>query len=205
MFDFFKNKKESPEISHAVFFNKTGKYKHLALQLLEAQKLGETTLLIYHFDETANFLKQLLDGLKILFAENDFSSPSKVYLFKAETLKTVLSASLSKPAFKTVLVSEIHPLAGRDEALNQLIHEKTDAVTVRFYTSLDSSLFTIFAGTRIQDLMLKMGIKEDELIEHKMISQSIKQAQEKIKSQLAVEKDATSETDWMKQNVKPER
>ena len=201
MFGFFKSKNEAPELSHSVFFNKAGKYKHLASLLLEAQKAGDTTLLVYHFDDTASFLKQLFCGLKISFAENDFASLAKVYIFKAETLKQTLSAGLNKHVFKTVLISEIHPLAGKDEQLNRLIHEKTDAGTVRFYSSLDSSLFTAFGGTRLQDLMLKMGIKEDEPVEHNMVSQSIKRAQEKIKDKVVVEKNAASEAEWIKLNI----
>jgi hypothetical protein len=202
MFGFFKSKNEAPELSHSVFFNKAGKYKHLASQLLEAQKAGDATLLIYHFDDTASFLKQLFDGLKISFAEDDFGSPAKVYFFKVETLKHILSSGLNKHAFKTVLISEIHPMAEKDEQLNQLIHEKTNAGTVRYYTSLDSSLFTAFGGTRLQDLMLKMGIKEDEPIEHNMVSQSIKRAQEKIKDKVIMEKNAASESEWIKQNIR---
>jgi hypothetical protein len=201
MFGFFKSKNEAQELSHVVFFNKAGKYKHLASLLLEAQKAGDATLLIYHFDDTASFLKQLFDGVKISFAENDFGSPVKLYIFKAETLKQTLLTALNKHAFKTVLISEIHPMAGKDELLSQLIHEKTNAGTVRFYTSLDSPLFTAFGGTRLQDLMLKMGIKEDEPIEHNMVSQSIKRAQEKIKEKVVMEKNAASEAEWIKLNI----
>lgn len=40
----------------------------------------------------------------------------------------------------------------------------------------------IFAGDRVVNMMRAMGLKEDEAIEHKMVSRSIENAQRKVES-----------------------
>ncbi|MEC7119342.1 MAG: SEC-C metal-binding domain-containing protein, partial [Pseudomonadota bacterium] len=52
----------------------------------------------------------------------------------------------------------------------------------RFYLSLEDDLMRIFAGDRVVNMMRAMGLKDDEAIEHKMVSRSIENAQRKVES-----------------------
>ncbi|MFP3353529.1 preprotein translocase subunit SecA, partial [Pseudoalteromonas sp. SIMBA_153] len=52
----------------------------------------------------------------------------------------------------------------------------------RFFLSLEDDLMRIFAGDRVVNMMRAMGLKEDEAIEHKMVSKSIENAQGKVES-----------------------
>lgn len=52
----------------------------------------------------------------------------------------------------------------------------------RFYLSLEDDLMRIFAGDRVVAMMRAMGLKEDEAIEHKMVSRSIENAQRKVEA-----------------------
>ena len=65
------------------------------------------------------------------------------------------------------------------------------------FSSLDEPIFSFFGGGKIIPLMQKMGMKEDEAIEHDMITASIKKAQEKIGKKAIVTSSARSQADWL--------
>jgi preprotein translocase subunit SecA len=46
-----------------------------------------------------------------------------------------------------------------------------------------------------------MGMKEDEAIEHALITSSIKNAQEKINSKVSFDQTAHSQADWFSKNL----
>ena len=50
-------------------------------------------------------------------------------------------------------------------------------------------------------IMKQMGIQEDELIEHPLISKSIRNAQDKIAQQVNLEQSAQSQKEWIKKNI----
>ncbi len=50
--------------------------------------------------------------------------------------------------------------------------------------------------------MQKLGLKEDEIIEHKMVSQSIANAQKKIEEKLVIEQSVRSQAEWIERNIK---
>jgi len=49
--------------------------------------------------------------------------------------------------------------------------------------------------------MQQLGMKEDEIIEHKMISNAIRKAQDKIEKKLLMEQTAHSQEDWLIKNL----
>ena len=52
----------------------------------------------------------------------------------------------------------------------------------RFYLSLEDDLLRLFASDRISGIMDKLGMDEDEPIEHKLITNSIEHAQKKVEA-----------------------
>ena len=51
-------------------------------------------------------------------------------------------------------------------------------------------------------MIQSLGINEDEIIEHKMVGQSIANAQEKIEKKVVVEQSVRSQAEWMERNFK---
>ena len=74
--------------------------------------------------------------------------------------------------------------------------------TVQVFSSMREPLFQQFGGERIIQLMQKMGIKEDELIEHPLISGSIQKAQKTIEKKVLIEQTALYQADWFEKNYK---
>ncbi len=55
-----------------------------------------------------------------------------------------------------------------------------DPGSSRFFLSLEDDLLRVFGSDRISSIMDKLGMEEDEAIEHKMISKAIENAQRKV-------------------------
>src|SRR5690606_8976139 len=55
-----------------------------------------------------------------------------------------------------------------------------DPGSSRFYLSLEDDLMRIFAGDRVKNLMDRMGMPDDEPIEHPWVTKSVENAQRKV-------------------------
>lgn len=70
------------------------------------------------------------------------------------------------------------------------------------FSALDEPLFKHFGSDKVIPLMKIMGMKEDDAIEHSMVSKSIIKGQEKIAALVSLEQSANSQAEWMERNIK---
>lgn len=81
-----------------------------------------------------------------------------------------------------IIGSERHESRRIDNQLRGRAGRQGDPGQSRFFLSLEDDLMRIFAGDRITSMFRAMGLKEDEAIEHKMVSRSIENAQGKVEA-----------------------
>lgn len=81
-----------------------------------------------------------------------------------------------------IIGSERHESRRIDNQLRGRAGRQGDPGVSRFYLSLDDDLMRIFAGDRMVNMMRAAGLKEDEAIEHKIVSRSIENAQRKVEA-----------------------
>jgi preprotein translocase subunit SecA len=81
-----------------------------------------------------------------------------------------------------IIGSERHESRRIDNQLRGRSGRQGDPGVSRFYLSLEDDLMRIFAGERVTNMMRAMGLKDDEAIEHKMVSRSIENAQRKVEA-----------------------
>ena len=79
-----------------------------------------------------------------------------------------------------ILGTERHESRRIDNQLRGRAGRQGDAGASRFYLSLEDDLLRIFGAERIQGLMDRMGMKEDEVIEHRFVNRAIENAQKKV-------------------------
>ncbi len=65
---------------------------------------------------------------------------------------------------------------------------------------LDMPLLGYFGSDRIKEIMQKMGMSEDESLNHPMITKALSNAQDKIAEQCITDMASRSEGGWMKSN-----
>jgi preprotein translocase subunit SecA len=82
-----------------------------------------------------------------------------------------------------VLGTERHESRRIDNQLRGRSGRQGDMGSSRFYLSLEDDLLRIFGAERISSIMDKIGIEEDQPIEHRMISRAIENAQKRVEGQ----------------------
>ena len=81
-----------------------------------------------------------------------------------------------------IIGSERHESRRIDNQLRGRAGRQGDPGYSRFFLSLEDDLMRIFAGDRVVNMMKAMGLKDNEAIEHKMVSRSIENAQSKVEA-----------------------
>jgi preprotein translocase subunit SecA len=82
-----------------------------------------------------------------------------------------------------ILGTERHEARRIDNQLRGRAGRQGDQGSSRFYLSLDDDLMRIFAADRLSGLMQRIGMREDEPIEHRIISRAIENAQRRVEAQ----------------------
>lgn len=82
-----------------------------------------------------------------------------------------------------IVGTERHESRRIDNQLRGRAGRQGDPGASRFYLSLQDDLLRIFGGERIQNLMLRLGMTEDEPIESKLITKRIAAAQKAVEAQ----------------------
>jgi hypothetical protein len=98
------------------------------------------------------------------------------------------------------------PLPTKENTLLQKIKSSIPSASIAFYSSLDEPAFKMFGAERLTDLLDKLGMKEEEAIEHSMVTKAMQRAREKVESMMSKvqgEIPATSEAEWFSRNIKP--
>ena len=79
-----------------------------------------------------------------------------------------------------IIGTERHESRRIDNQLRGRAGRQGDPGYSKFYLSLEDDLMRIFAGDRVKNLMDRMGMPDDEPIEHPLVSRSIENAQRKV-------------------------
>ncbi len=79
-----------------------------------------------------------------------------------------------------VLGTERHEARRIDNQLRGRSGRQGDPGATQFFVSLEDSLMRVFAGDTVKSLMGRLGVKDDEAIENRIITKSLESAQMKI-------------------------
>jgi preprotein translocase subunit SecA len=79
-----------------------------------------------------------------------------------------------------IVGTERHESRRIDNQLRGRAGRQGDPGSSRFYLSLEDDLMRIFAGDRVKNLMDRMGMPDDEPIEHPWVTKSVENAQVKV-------------------------
>lgn len=91
-----------------------------------------------------------------------------------------LSPEVKAAGGLAIIGTERHESRRVDRQLRGRAGRQGDPGSSIFFVSLEDDLMRLFSSDRIAGVMDKLGFKEGEMIEHKMISNSIERAQKKV-------------------------
>jgi preprotein translocase subunit SecA len=104
---------------------------------------------------------------------------------RVETLRAEwkeLHESVVKAGGLHIIGTERHESRRVDNQLRGRSGRQGDPGSSRFYLSLEDPLLRIFAGERINKIMVMLKMPEGEAIEHRMVTRSIESAQRKVEA-----------------------
>ncbi len=176
MFNFFKKKETAIKVIDKVMISEPARLKAMLTQWKDEKNI----VFIFWFDES---LRQ---------AETYFSQHSNEPI----AVITAREAGHMPLGEKKIVFAEHYPLLSKEEEL----YKRMNLQTVEVFSSLNEPLFKQFGADKIIEMMQRLGVTEDEVIEHKMVTTAIRKAQEKIEKKVLVEQTAGSQGDWLQKN-----
>jgi hypothetical protein len=179
MFNLFKKKDPSVQVIDKIWMRQDDKWKACT----DLAKAGGENVFIAWFDETLQHLAELFN------TENVTSSN----IVAAQQVNT------HELQNKTLIFIEHYPLRSKEQTLFRALNLSE----VQIFSALDEPLFKQFGGDKIIQMMKQLGMNETASIENSMISNAIRNAQEKIEKKLSFEQSARSQTDWLTKNFIP--
>ncbi len=185
--------------SDLIYRTEKEKFRAAANEIKDLNKIGRPVLVgtvsIDKSERLANLLKRQGVPHQILNAkhhEKEAEIVAQAGQMGAVTISTnmagrgtdiVLGPGVAELGGLHILGTERHESRRIDNQLRGRAGRQGDPGSSRFYLSLEDDLMRIFAAERLSGLMQKIGMEEDEPIEHRMISRAIENAQSRVESQ----------------------
>ncbi len=141
---------------------------------------NKETVFIFWFEETLQRAKNILPE----------KGQEQYPLFNTKEVSSVRLAG------KKVIFGEHYPLSQKEKGL----FEQLQLPEVQIWSAMDEPLFKEFGSDKIVQMMKQFGMKEDQVIEHNMISKAIHNAQEKIEKKVFVDQTSSSQEEWLRKN-----
>lgn len=181
-----------------IYKTKRAKYKAAADEITECHKTGRPVLVgttsIAQSEELSDILKKRGVPHNVLNAKfhekeaeiiADAGQPGAVTIatnMAGRGTDIVLGEGVAALGGLHIVGTERHESRRIDNQLRGRCARQGDPGSTRFYLSLEDELMRLFGSDNISGIMDKLGMEEDEPIEHSLVTKSIESAQKKVES-----------------------
>jgi hypothetical protein len=198
------------------------KYQGIAAELLAQRAAGCATLAVVHFNDTKDRLLTSFEADGVAWTPIDrpsdllrgdsvtaTSPQTRTGLLHSATLlgeaAAIAAENLPADAARLhVAVAEMYPLPDRDDLVRSFLASLPLRCRLCWHISLDEAVLQTVGRITplVVELLEQLGFKDDQCIEHPMLQQSIRKAQEKIKRQTVGDEAAESAQAWLDRNLR---
>lgn len=181
-----------------IYKTKRAKYKAAVAEIEECHKSGRPVLVgttsIAQSEELSAMLKRRGIAHNVLNAkyhEKEAEIISKAGQYGAVTIATnmagrgtdiMLGEGVPELGGLHIIGTERHESRRIDNQLRGRCARQGDPGSSKFFLSLEDDLMRLFGSDNISGIMDKLGMEEDEPIEHKLVTKSIESAQKKVEA-----------------------
>ena len=181
-----------------IYKTRRAKYRAVANAIEELHKKGRPVLVgttsIQQSEELSELLKKRgieHNVLNAKFHEKEAEIVADAGQMGAVTIATnmagrgtdiVLGDRVAELGGLHIIGTERHESRRIDNQLRGRCARQGDPGSTRFYLSLEDDLMRLFGSDNISGIMDKLGMEEDEPIEHKIVTRSIESAQKKVEA-----------------------
>lgn len=181
-----------------VYATRKAKYEAVAKLIEECHQKGQPVLVGTISIESSELISHVLDskGIKheVLNAKNH-AREAEIVAMAGQRGGVTIATNMAGRGTDIKLTHETKSLGGLfiigterhesrriDNQLRGRSGRQGDPGRSKFFLSLEDDLMRIFGSDRIKGIMVKLGMKDDEPIEHSMISNAIAKAQKKVET-----------------------
>ena len=182
----------------AIYKTVNGKYNAVIQQVLECHQKGQPVLVgtvsVEKSETLAKMLQKYTRDFNVLNAKNHEREAEIVAQAGKKGAITIatnmagrgtditLGEGVAELGGLHIIGTERHESRRIDNQLRGRCARQGDPGSTRFYLSLEDDLMRLFGSDNISGIMDKLGMDEDEPIEHKLVTRSIENAQKKVES-----------------------
>lgn len=186
------------DVPDVVYASKKAKYLAVADLIAECHKKGQPVLVGTISIESSEIVSQVLQqkGIphEVLNAKNHAREAEIVANAGQKGAVTIatnmagrgtdikLTAETKAAGGLFIIGTERHESRRIDNQLRGRSGRQGDPGKSKFFLSLEDDLMRIFGSDRIKGIMTKLGMKDDEPIEHNMVTNAIAKAQKKVET-----------------------
>ena len=202
-----------------VWMNSERKYRDLVVATSQDLREGRLSTIVFHFADTGAEVVDLLKQADLPYAllpeHADFpDGNSSAWQQGAQIL--VLPASIIPPVSAGKRISPKQQASGPENVVHLAAHHprlEYDALVLgldkhwpmvldfRAYVGLDEPLLEVFGSDRILPMLHQLGMNENEMLNHPMLTRSIESAQKKISKSKKPEVAADTYGEWIRLNT----
>ena len=210
MFSFFKKGKPTVPFTDKVWKTREAAFKGLLMMGMMRLQKNQPCLIVAFFESEMNSLQAFMQEHKMNFILLDSSAiintiEPMIYLANATTISDLTISKFLSESVKVfdglVYFPGHYPLSNPEN----MTLEKLSSIgftTFIFCLSFDDPLLKHFGSANILPILERLGLEDQESLEHNMITQSIKNAREKVAKKVEREIKCHSPEDWFSKNIK---
>ena len=179
-----------------IYKTKRAKYKAVINEIKERHQTGQPVLVgttsIAQSEELSAYLKKQGIDHNVLNAKHH-EKEAEIVAQAGQKNQVTIATNMAGRGTDIVLGPEVPALGGLhivaterhesrriDNQLRGRAGRQGDPGSTRFFLSLEDDLMRLFGSANIATVMEKLGMDEDDPIEHPLITKSIEQAQKKV-------------------------
>lgn len=200
--------------THRIWLTEQALLHGLVADVRDCIAESEPVLLTAHFDEDLGALVEVLQQSDLGFrvwqppagqeqARRELAEAgSQALLTPATALpswESESSTALQQTHPCVLMAFQHHPLTREDQRILEFA-AGVGINPVEFHASLDHPLFVRMVGKQFSELMRSLGMKEDEAIEHAIITRQIEPIQRRIAARVSDLRHADSCAEWFERN-----
>jgi len=211
LFSFLKSDK--PVYTDKVWKTRAVAMKGMITEALKAITQNQVPVIFCYFEDTITEVIAFLtstgvphfhltnDSIGEASGKNNVVLVCDASLISSSSGLTGLLRTISSGGKIQFLFIGHYPLPAKENKILEKLSSYPSA-EITFCSSIDDPSFEPFGADRIVAILDQLGLKEDECIEHSMVSKAMANAREKIASMVKHEVVAKSEGEWFLKNMK---
>ena len=201
-----------------IWMDEALKFNDILFLIRTTIEQNKTPLCIYHFHDSGKLFSAFFEtqGLSVhklqslseldTATQSGWTTQTDVILMDSDlinpaSIKGVRSAEKSGIHFSIFLL-ERYPIPEPDDRVLAFINKRKDVEHPVAFVSLTEPWLVELMGDRVMTLMERLEIDKSEVIQHQMISSSLRKAQEKLATKVARDFPQDSLEAWLVSNLR---